>query len=344
MRLRAVVLWTMLLTTAAVLTPGTAAGEGLPATIGLDIGTSGVTDGSGHRYVTVRSGADTVVARTAVGTGKIERSVTVRGAVTTPAVAYDRTAGGLSADDNTLVLIRPRRVFPRISTTFAVLDAPTLRLRKWIHLRGDFSFDAISPSGNLIYLVSYLSRTDPTKYEVRTYDLRSERLLPQAIVDPEEPDEQMGGHPLTRAMSPDGRWAYTLYRGSGGHEPFIHALDTVGRKAACIDLPQLLRRDFGQKPITGFGLRLSETGQELRVTAERKHLPALDLLAVDTRTFAVSTLDADGATGSGAGANDGRMSTLVVLALIAVAALTLALLVRRRSRRRGAQLRSAASN
>ena len=228
MRSRSMLFWTVLLMAAAAFNPGTAAGEGLPASTGLDIGTSGVTDGAGSRYVTLRTGANTVVARTDVGTGKVRQSATLPGAVTTPAVAYDRTAGGLSADGRTLVLIRPRAGFPRTQTTFAVLNAPNLGVRKWITLRGDFSFDAISPDGKLIYLVRYLSRIDPTKYEVRAYDLETERLLAQPIVDPEEPDEQMGGHPLTRSTSPDGRWAYTLYRGSGGHEPFIHALDTVG--------------------------------------------------------------------------------------------------------------------
>ena len=45
----------------------------------------------------------------------------------------------------------------------------------------------------------------------------------------------MRGQPLTRATSPDGRWAYTLYDGAG-KEPFIHALDTSTRSARCIDL------------------------------------------------------------------------------------------------------------
>ena len=39
-------------------------------------------------------------------------------------------------------------------------------------------------------------------------------------------------------MTPDGRWEYTLYDGAGSH-PFVHALDTVGRKALCLDLDVL---------------------------------------------------------------------------------------------------------
>lgn len=48
----------------------------------------------------------------------------------------------------------------------------------------------------------------------------------------------MQGVPLTRAMSADGRFAYTLYERPTA-PPFIHALDTARGTAACIDLPSL---------------------------------------------------------------------------------------------------------
>ena len=48
----------------------------------------------------------------------------------------------------------------------------------------------------------------------------------------------MRGSPVTRTTSADGRWAYTLYDG-GGKTPFVHALDTRGRTARCIDLDML---------------------------------------------------------------------------------------------------------
>ena len=54
-----------------------------------------------------------------------------------------------------------------------------------------------------------------------------DRLVSKAI---------MGGQPATRATTPDGRWAYTLYARRNG-KPFVHALDTARRKAFCIDLP-----------------------------------------------------------------------------------------------------------
>ena len=57
-------------------------------------------------------------------------------------------------------------------------------------------------------------------------------------MDPDEPDEQMIGAPLSRGVtSADGRWEFTLY--DNPEEPFIHALDTRGKSAECIDLPQL---------------------------------------------------------------------------------------------------------
>ena len=47
----------------------------------------------------------------------------------------------------------------------------------------------------------------------------------------------MAGTPMTRTTSADGRWVYTLYQKPSG-EPFVHALDTVGGAAYCIDLPR----------------------------------------------------------------------------------------------------------
>src|SRR5439155_21828241 len=102
----------------------------------------------------------------------------------------------------------------------------------------DFSVDAISPDGRRLYLIQYTSPRDPLAYAVRSLNLRSGRLDPGEIVDPRERDEAMHGLPVSRAMSPDGRWAYTLYDGGDG-APFVHALDTSARTARCIDLPPL---------------------------------------------------------------------------------------------------------
>jgi hypothetical protein len=208
--------------------------------------------------------------------GRILRSRTIAGDFSVPLVAYDATASGLSSDGDTLVLIRPRRGFPRESTEFRVLDTASLRPQYSIHLDGDYSFDAISPDGGRFYLIHYRSRRDPTDYEVRTYDVAKGRLLSEPIVDPEGPDEQMTGFPMTRMASSDGRWAYTLY--SGGEETFIHALDTQASTAVCIDLDEVKPRDLYQ-----LGLNIDPGSGQLTVLDQGS-----PVAIVDPQTFSVS--------------------------------------------------------
>jgi hypothetical protein len=260
--------------------PAVAHADGLPVT-GLD-GRAGVlSPDRTYRIVTFVSARHTVVARLHTMGGDIARSRTIPGEYAVPAVAYDSSGSGLSQDGRTLVLIRPRTTIPQRTTSLAVLDARRFIVEKTIKLRGDFSFDAISPDGKRLYLVQYLSLSrrnfDPTKYKVRSLDVQSGRLDPAPIVDPREPDEKMGGLPVTRAMSPDGRWAYTLY--SGGDHPFIHALDTVGRTARCVDLDELT----GREDLFLMRFRLVNGGRSLDVTKNDKSVARMN-----TSTFAVS--------------------------------------------------------
>jgi hypothetical protein len=222
------------------LLPAAAHADGLPVE-GVDASLSGVASAAvnGVRYVTPPAGRKTVVAAVDVDSGRLLRTRLLPGRFTVPVVAYDGSSSGLSEDGRTLVLIQPRQSFPRRTTTFAVLGTETLRLRDVFTLRGDFSFDALSPNGRLLYLVEYLSPDDPSRYLVRLYDLTAHRLLPGPIIDPREVGDVMRGTPVTRSYSPDGRFAYTLYDGAGKH-PFIHALDTVEKSARCIDLHGLM--------------------------------------------------------------------------------------------------------
>jgi hypothetical protein len=209
--------------------------DGLPV-LGIDVGRTGVASSSdGPRYVTIAAGSSTIVERIAQSGGQVMASRSLRGSFTIPAVAYDGSAGGLSADGKTLVLIEPRTSFPRATTKLLVLDSDGLKPRRLVTLQGDFSFDAISPNGSWLYFIHYLSPNDPTRYLVQAFDVQRGRLSAKSIVDPKEPGEKMRGNPLSRTMSADGRWAYTLYDGAGA-TPFVHALDTVGRSAHCIDL------------------------------------------------------------------------------------------------------------
>jgi hypothetical protein len=215
-----------------------AGADGLPV-LGIDVGPQGVTTpSSAHRYVALRAGRATVVAQTARHGGGVLRYVRIPGSFTIPAVAYDGSAGGLSADEQTLVLITPRAGFPRSNTTFAVLSTKRFVVTRTFTLHGDYSFDAISSHGRTLFLIQYTSPADATRYAVRAYDLPAGKLLQRPVVDPRDRDEAMRGSPITRTMSSDGRWAYTLYDGAGG-TPFVHALDTRTRSARCIELPVL---------------------------------------------------------------------------------------------------------
>ena len=263
---------------AAAVLAAAARADGLPV-VNVDVGATGVaTPGEDVRYVALRARHNTLVARVAQAGGEVLDSRLLPGRFTIPAVAYDGSADGLSADGRTLVLINPRRNFPRAETAFAVLDAEPLRVREVVTLRGDFSFDAISPSGSWLYLVQYVAPRDPTRYLVRLYDLRSGRLLPEPVIDPSEVGDVMRGSPITRAASPDGRWVYTLYDGAGEH-PFIHALDTSGRTAACIDLHGLM----GHPSL--FDLRLHVSGDGGTIAVLDGGEP---VALVDTATFEVA--------------------------------------------------------
>jgi hypothetical protein len=255
--------------------PVAAQGDGNP--VGPLVGGGGATaPGSAYDYVTVSAGRNTVVEEIQRAGAWVGLTGFVRGSYGVPGVGYGGTGTGLSADRRTLVVERLASASQPKRTTLAVLNARTLRVRTHITLPGYFTVDAVSPKGRWLYLTHYRSFSNIYRYEVLAYDLATRKLLSTPIVDPREPDEKMQGVPLTRTVSPDGRWAYTLYdRGTGS--PFIHALDTTGRRAFCIDLPRRLIRQIG-------AARLALTAGRLRVLGERGRTLAM----VDTKTLAAA--------------------------------------------------------
>jgi hypothetical protein len=261
----------------AALVPAAARADGLPV-LGIDVGSTGVASPDGARYVTIPSGSSTIVGRVAQHGGQVLAWRSLRGTFTIPAVAYDGSAGGLSADGTTLVLIEPRASFPRATTKLLVLSTDSLKPQRTVELQGDFSFDAMSPNGSWLYFIHYISPNDPTRYLVQAFDVPRGRLLAKPIVDPDEPGEKMRGNPLSRTMSANGRWAYTLYDGAGAM-PFVHALDTVGRSAHCIDLD---------------GIASGTDLWQLRLGMDRggRHLVVRDsatpLLLIDLRSLSVA--------------------------------------------------------
>ena len=292
---------------AAALAVASARADGLPV-LGIDVGSSGVATADGARYVTMASGARTVVARVAEAGGRLLVWRSLPGTFTIPAVAYDGSAGGLSADGRTLALIEPRQSFPRARTRVRILGRG-LVVRRPVTLRGDFSFDAIS-NGAWLSLIHYTSPQDPTRYLVQRYDVRNGRLSAAPIVDPAQPGEKMRGNPLTRVTSADGRWAYTLYDG-GGATPFVHALDTVAGSAHCIDLDALSAKTDLSK------VRLAVAGGGHRL--EIRGIPH-EALNVDLRTFRVT------------GAHGRALGPLSIAVAVLLAATIVFALVRRRRR------------
>jgi hypothetical protein len=188
------------------------------------------------RYVAVATGSTTVVEAVQRRGGRVVRYATVPGNLGIPTVAYDGTTAGLSHDGRTLVLADVAGSSQlRKTSSFAILAARQLKLRHVVRLRGDFSFDALSPGARTLYLIEHVS-VQSASYRVRAYDLGARRMLPQVIIDKTSWESVMRGYPYTRTVSKDGRWVYTLY--GGGEHPFVHALDTRNAHAVCIDLPK----------------------------------------------------------------------------------------------------------
>jgi hypothetical protein len=254
--------------------PAEAAGPPLPSSASGRAGA--VAPGGAERLITRGAGDDTTVTAIRRADGAVLRSRRIDGRWrVSPVTLYGATTG-LSADGRTLVLARPTRQFPPTGTGLAVVDARQLTVRRTIELPGFFTVDAISPDGRWLYVIQYQG-DNVLDYRVRALDTSTGRLAARDVVDPREPDEQMAGLPMTRALSRDGRWAYTLY--GGGEETFIHALDTVGRTAACIDL-EMIPPD---SDLAGARLHVSADGRRILVR-DRGTLVA----TVDARTFAVS--------------------------------------------------------
>src|SRR5215218_6273050 len=199
-----------------------AAGDGGPSP-GVVGGWDGVLAPSGKvRYVALIGGPTTTLAVVKVNGGRVTRSTWLRGGYGIPLVAYDGTAGGLSADGSKLVLSSYSNSRSQTGASrFAVVATKNLRTVRTVVLRGAYSYDALSPDGSMLYLIQYLSERDFTQYRVRAYDVAAGKLLRAPIVDRRDPDEQMHGFPVTRASTRHGGWAYTLYGRDLGNA-FVH--------------------------------------------------------------------------------------------------------------------------
>jgi hypothetical protein len=156
---------------------------------------------------------------------------------------------------------------PAGTTSIALVDTQAGKLVKNIRLNGDFTLDAVSPKGTMLYLLEYY-QAGTSHYNVRAYDVNANQLLDGSIADKAELGEKMQGQALARQLSEDGDMAYTLYINPVTNKAFIHILwltDTVNSSvpfpaiARCIDLP------VGSSPalLHYYTLTLSQDGNTL---------------------------------------------------------------------------------
>jgi hypothetical protein len=265
---------------AAVFAVAGAGANGSPYSPGLVYGWSGVeARNSGVHYVAFGMPKSTIVAAVRARDGSVLRSAVVKGFYGVPLVAYDATSGGLSGDGRWLVLSSyGPSPGGKGKTSFIVLRTKTFETRLRVSLPGSWSFDAVSPNASRLYLTEHLTAGANPKYRVRSYDVDARRLR-GPLVDRLEKGAEMGGSPVTRASSPDGRWAYTLYA-RRKDVPFVHALDTAKREAYCIGLPTRVtyNRQWGLK------LRLRGSSLVVHQPQGRATLATIDVESWKVRT------------------------------------------------------------
>jgi hypothetical protein len=246
---------------------------------GLLQGPAGITTPTQkYRFVTLHGARTTKLAAIDKSTGRVVHSRLLRGEWGIPFVAFDGTVDGLSRDGKTLVIadwVQGKNSPFRPRSSFRVYGTSRLDLRSRFTLRGDFSFDALSPDGQTLYLIQHIGdENDVFRYLVRAYDLRARRLLPQAIADKRQQGWVMRGLPMKRLASADGRWVYTLYRQDGGY-PFVHALDAAHRSAVCIGIPWEGNQDpLGKATLVlaGGKLLISAGGRQFAIDTDTLNL------------------------------------------------------------------------
>jgi hypothetical protein len=209
------------------------------------------------------SGGRTTISVLDTNSGATVRTFSLAGSYSTADRGYVDSM--LSADGRWLAL--REQGTPAGTTSIALVDTQAGRLVKTIHLGGDFTLDAVSPRGTMLYLLEFY-QAGTSHYNVRAYNVQAGVLVPGSIVDKNELDEKMEGKALARQMSDDGDMAYTLYINTVTNKAFIHILwlaDTIDNNvpfptiARCIDLP------VGSNPalLRYYTLTLARDGQTL---------------------------------------------------------------------------------
>jgi hypothetical protein len=161
-----------------------------------------------------------------------------------PTLGYQGPTAGLSPNGQWLTLTdNGSAMTGKLVTTFLVGSSSLSSSFKAVHVDGDFSFDAVSDTGQSLYLIQRMG--DPNHYQVRLLDVASGTLVERPIVDKREPGEPMNGIRGDSVADAQGAYVFTVYAREAG--PFIHALPLDQPFAWCIDLPAKSASDMEEQ-------------------------------------------------------------------------------------------------
>ena len=164
-------------------------------------------------------------------TGNTLNILALPGSFQLPSATNTGLPGGLSAAGQWLVVqsYNPTTVH----THMLVIDTSKFKVADRVDLTGRFNFDAISDDGIRMYLIQYLNGKE---YYVRMFDIPSNTLDANIVVDKSDGNQAMSGLRLSGIAAPDGTMLYSMYVREN-ESPFIHALNLTGPFAFCFDLP-----------------------------------------------------------------------------------------------------------
>ena len=161
-----------------------------------------------------------------------------------PSLGYQGPTAGLSPNGQWLALTdNGRATSGKLVTSFMVGPSSLSGSFKAVHVDGDFSFDALSNTGQSLDLIQRMG--DPNHYQVRLLDVTSGTLVEQPVVDKREAREPMNGIRGDSVADPHGQYVFTVYAREAG--PFIHALPLDQPFAWCIDLPAKSASDMEEQ-------------------------------------------------------------------------------------------------
>lgn len=155
--------------------------------------------------------------------------------------------------------------------------------RQMLTLDGNVEPEAFSTDGRSIFVLRYTPARRPVSYQVLKLDLGTEEIG-QVYTPDAELQESMQGTARIQAVSPDGRYLYTLYTiaGEEGHShAFVHVLNLDEEWAHCIDLPE----GFGYSRDTKVAMAVAPDGNRLYVADTGIGTVA----AIDTQALSVTS-------------------------------------------------------